>query len=490
MIEITNFGKHYGDFVAVANLNLKIPAGEMFGFIGPNGAGKSTTIRFLATLLQATHGEATVNGHSVTRDPIAVRRSIGYMPDNFGVYDGMKVWEFLDFFAVAYQVPAARRKEVLSDVLELLDLTHKRDDYVNGLSRGMKQRLCLAKTLVHDPPVLILDEPASGLDPRARLEVKALLKELRKMGKTILISSHILTELADCCTSIGIIERGQLLLHGPIDKVYRQINKNRHIEVRFTGSPEAGIGLIQSDPNVKRVDVNARTCVFEMVGQDADVQRLISQIETRETLTVDRQKLELGDLGQIENSGVAARTIPGGPGARRQIDREHDLLARAKRPLADAQLTQAVALPRQNGKGARADLGVERTLIPGGNFVESFGAIRHHAHEHIDAAGGAFRVRRAVQIAGQLQAFLQRHEIDAASFQHGPFGQIERMHEGIGGEARFHLDALAGQEAGADAIGDRPQPQIEARRLDLVGIEGRRGQDRALGRQLLDCFVW
>lgn len=278
MIEITNFGKHYGDFVAVANLNLKIPAGEMFGFIGPNGAGKSTTIRFLATLLQATHGEATVNGHSVTRDPIAVRRSIGYMPDNFGVYDGMKVWEFLDFFAVAYQVPAARRKEVLSDVLELLDLTHKRDDYVNGLSRGMKQRLCLAKTLVHDPPVLILDEPASGLDPRARLEVKALLKELRKMGKTILISSHILTELADCCTSIGIIERGQLLLHGPIDKVYRQINKNRHIEVRFTGSPEAGIGLIQSDPNVKRVDVNARTCVFEMVGQDSDVQRLMRQL--------------------------------------------------------------------------------------------------------------------------------------------------------------------------------------------------------------------
>ncbi len=278
MIEITNFGKQYGDFVAVANLNLKINAGEMFGFIGPNGAGKSTTIRFLATLLKASHGEALVNGHSVTRDPIAVRRSIGYMPDNFGVYDGMKVWEFLDFFAVAYQVPAARRKQVLSDVLELLDLTHKRDDYVNGLSRGMKQRLCLAKTLVHDPPVLILDEPASGLDPRARLEVKALLKELRKMGKTILISSHILTELADCCTSIGIIERGQLLLHGPIDKVYRKITTNRHIEVRFTGNPEVGIGLIQSDPNVKHVEVNTRSCDVEMKGSDADVQRLMRQL--------------------------------------------------------------------------------------------------------------------------------------------------------------------------------------------------------------------
>ena len=187
----------------------------MFGFIGPNGAGKSTTIRFLATLLRATAGEGIVNGHSVTQDPIGVRKSVGYMPDNFGVYDGMKVWEFLDFFAVAYQIPKSRRKAVIGDVLELLDLTHKRDDFVNGLSRGMKQRLCLAKTLVHDPPVLILDEPSSGLDPRARLEVKALLKELRAMGKTILISSHILTELADCCTSIGIIERGQLLAARP-----------------------------------------------------------------------------------------------------------------------------------------------------------------------------------------------------------------------------------------------------------------------------------
>lgn len=278
MIELKNFGKQYGDFVAVANLNLKIEAGEMFGFIGPNGAGKSTTIRFLATLLKASVGEGIVNGCSVTRDPIGVRRSVGYMPDNFGVYDGMKVWEFLDFFAVAYQVPRARRKEVLSDVLELLDLTHKRDDFVNGLSRGMKQRLCLAKTLVHDPPVLILDEPASGLDPRARLEVKALLKELRNMGKTILISSHILTELADCCTSIGIIERGQLLLHGPIDKVYRQITSNQRIDIRFQGNPEQGLSLIRSDPHVTNVAVNGRGATIEMKGTDAEVQRLLRQL--------------------------------------------------------------------------------------------------------------------------------------------------------------------------------------------------------------------
>ena len=278
MIELINFGKMYGDFTAVENLNLKIEAGEMFGFIGPNGAGKSTTIRFLATLLRATYGEGIVNGCSVTRDPLQVRHNVGYMPDAFGVYDGMKVWEFLDFFAVAYQIPRSRRKAVIGDVLELLDLTHKRDDFVNGLSRGMKQRLCLAKTLVHDPPVLILDEPASGLDPRARLEVKALLKELRRMGKTILISSHILTELADCCTSIGIIERGQLLLHGPIDDVYRRIRGNRQIHVKFIDKMDVGLSVIRSSPHARNVEVEDRSCIIEMTGEDTDVDRLLRQI--------------------------------------------------------------------------------------------------------------------------------------------------------------------------------------------------------------------
>jgi ABC-2 type transport system ATP-binding protein len=306
MIELKNFSKSYGDFVAVANLNLKIAAGEMFGFIGPNGAGKSTTIRFLATLLRATAGEGTVNGHSVTNDPIGVRKSIGYMPDNFGVYDGMKVWEFLDFFAVAYEIPKTRRKAVIGDVLELLDLTHKRDDFVNGLSRGMKQRLCLAKTLVHDPPVLILDEPSSGLDPRARLEVKALLKELRSMGKTILISSHILTELADCCTSIGIIERGQLLLHGPIETVYRQIQRNRHIEVRFTGDPAAGVSLIRSDPKVENVEINARSCRVELAGEDTDVQRLMRQLVNAEVGLVSFAEKEptLEDVFMMVTKGL------------------------------------------------------------------------------------------------------------------------------------------------------------------------------------------
>jgi ABC-2 type transport system ATP-binding protein len=278
MIELLDFGKDYGDFTAVERLNLKIDAGEMFGFIGPNGAGKSTTIRFLATLLRASRGEGTVNGFSVTQQPMEVRQSVGYMPDSFGVYDGMRVWEFLDFFAVAYRISRAQRKKVIADVLELLDLGHKRDDFVNGLSRGMKQRLCLAKTLVHDPPVLILDEPASGLDPRARIEVKALLKELRRMGKTILISSHILTELADCCTSIGIIERGQLLMHGPIHDVYRRIRGNRMIEVRFTENMDAGLSVIRSSPHLRDMQVEDHSAVLELETDDDGVAELLQQL--------------------------------------------------------------------------------------------------------------------------------------------------------------------------------------------------------------------
>jgi ABC-2 type transport system ATP-binding protein len=278
MIELIDFSKKYGDFVAVERLNLKIEAGELFGFIGPNGAGKSTSIRFLATLLKATGGEGIVNGFSVSRDPLNVRRSVGYMPDNFGVYDGMKVWEFLDFFAVTYQIPRTKRKQVIGDVLDLLDLAHKRNDFVNGLSRGMKQRLCLAKTLVHDPPVLILDEPSSGLDPRARLEVKALLKELRRMGKTILISSHILSELADCCTSIGIIERGQLLMHGPIDEVYRRIRRNPIIEIKVIDRMDIALHVVRSLPEARDVQSFDHRITVELEADDSQVAGLMERL--------------------------------------------------------------------------------------------------------------------------------------------------------------------------------------------------------------------
>jgi ABC-2 type transport system ATP-binding protein len=278
MIELINFTKHYGELIAVNSLNLKIEPGEMFGFIGPNGAGKSTTIRFLSTLLKATSGDGIVNGHRVSKDPMGVRRSIGYMPDNFGVYDGMRVWEFLDFFALAYQIPRSRRKQVIGDVLDLLDLGGKRESYVNSLSRGMKQRLCLAKTLVHDPPVLILDEPTSGLDPRARIEIKALFKELRHMGKTILISSHILGELADCCTSIGIIERGRLLMHGPMDEVYKNIRRNRIVKIHFLANMETGVSIIRSMPEARDVQIENHTVTVELAADDAQIANLLERL--------------------------------------------------------------------------------------------------------------------------------------------------------------------------------------------------------------------
>ncbi|GIW87391.1 MAG: ABC transporter ATP-binding protein [Isosphaeraceae bacterium] len=279
MIEVRNFTKRYGDFLAVDDLSFTIPEGEIFGFIGPNGAGKSTTIRFLATLLQPTSGSAYVCGHSVVHDPMAVRRVIGFMPDDFGVYDGMKVWEFLDFFAVAYQIPRAYRKKIIGEVLELLDLTSKRDDYVNGLSRGMKQRLCLGKTLVHNPPVLILDEPASGLDPRARVEIKSLLTELRAMKKTILISSHILSELADFCTTIGIIERGRLLAAGSIQEIQKQLRTHRVLKVGLVGEdvPRA-LAMLRAEPAVQHVESYDHTITCEFQGEDGDKARLLHRL--------------------------------------------------------------------------------------------------------------------------------------------------------------------------------------------------------------------
>jgi ABC-2 type transport system ATP-binding protein len=279
MIEVSHFTKRYGEFVAVDDLSFQIEKGEIFGFIGPNGAGKSTTIRFLATLLRPTAGEGRVAGFSVTSDPMAVRRVIGFMPDDFGVYDGMKVWEFLDFFAVAYEIPRSYRRKIIGEVLELLELSHKRDDYVNGLSKGMKQRLCLAKTLVHDPPVLILDEPASGLDPRARLEMKALLNELKQMGKTILISSHILSELADFCTSIGIIERGKLLAAGSIQDIQQQIRSHRVLKVRVLDeNTERAAGVLRDDPAIRMVESYDHTLTAEFEGQDPDMARLLDRL--------------------------------------------------------------------------------------------------------------------------------------------------------------------------------------------------------------------
>ncbi len=254
MIRTYGLTKRYGSLTAVDHLDLAIGQGDIFGFIGPNGAGKTTTIKMLSTLIRPTEGFAEVCGYNIIKEADDVKRVIGYMPDFFGVYDDMKVWEYLDFFAMAYEIEAARRPRIINDVLELTDLTPKRDAYVESLSRGMKQRLCLAKTLVHDPKVLLLDEPASGLDPRARIEMRELLQELRRLGKTILISSHILTELADFCNTIGIIEQGKLLVAGPVEAIMRQLHGARVIEVRVKGDVERAAAVLAAHAAVQRVE--------------------------------------------------------------------------------------------------------------------------------------------------------------------------------------------------------------------------------------------
>jgi ABC-2 type transport system ATP-binding protein len=225
MIETRDLTKMYGELYALNRLTLRLEKGDVYGFIGPNGAGKTTTMRILATLLNPTWGEASVCGYSIYNNAKEIRRLMGYMPDFFGVYDDMKVVEYLEFFAAAYRITGPERRRKCDQVLELVDLGYKRDALVTSLSRGMTQRLGLARVLLHDPQVLLLDEPASGLDPRARIEMRALLKELRKMGKTILVSSHILPELADICNKIGIIERGELLFDGDVQSAIRQVRQ-------------------------------------------------------------------------------------------------------------------------------------------------------------------------------------------------------------------------------------------------------------------------
>ena len=235
MIETVGLTKRYRDRVALADLNLKIEQGDVFGFIGPNGAGKSTTIKILATLLRPTSGMARVAGFSVDAGVREIRRAMGYMPDFFGLYDDLTVREYLEFFAAAYKIRGKARKKVIDDVLALVDLGHRADAQIDALSRGMQQRLSLARVLLHDPKVLLLDEPASGLDPRARVEFREIIKELRRMGKTVLISSHILPELADMCNKVGIIEKGRLVASGSVDEVIQRAQGERWVVFAVQG---------------------------------------------------------------------------------------------------------------------------------------------------------------------------------------------------------------------------------------------------------------
>ena len=253
MIETNDLTKMYGELYALNRLNLKLQQGDVYGFIGPNGAGKTTTMRILATLLNPSWGEASVCGYSIYTGSKEIRRVIGYMPDFFGVYDDMKVIEYLEFFASAYRIKGPARRKICEEVLELVDLTYKRDALVTSLSRGMTQRLGLARTLLHDPQVLLLDEPASGLDPRARIEMRALLKELRSMGKTILVSSHILPELADLCNKIGIIEQGQLLVNGAVTDVMKQVRSDIVLNIAVSNRMTDAANTLENQPEVESV---------------------------------------------------------------------------------------------------------------------------------------------------------------------------------------------------------------------------------------------
>jgi ABC-2 type transport system ATP-binding protein len=273
--------KRYDSTLAVAGVDLTVDRGEIYGIVGPNGAGKTTTLRMLATLLRPSAGTAEIDGWSVTQDPDQVRRVLGFMPDVFGVYDDMKVWEYLDFFARCYGLPAARRRRMIGDLLELVDLGDKRDDYVQTLSRGMEQRLCLAHALVHDPGVLLLDEPASGLDPRARVELRELLRELRSLGKTILISSHILPELEELCTSVAIIDRGQVLAQGRVSDIERRLRFGAVLRVRLLAEGEAleaARERFAADPDVASAAIlDDGTIELGFRGDDAATARLLSE---------------------------------------------------------------------------------------------------------------------------------------------------------------------------------------------------------------------
>ncbi len=303
IIETKGLTKRYKTVTAVKDLTLSVEEGAIYGFVGPNGAGKTTTMHILTTLLHPTAGEAWVGGYSVTKQPRDVRRIIGYMPDFFGVYDDMKVWEYLDFFAACYDIPEAERPALIRDLLELVDLSHRAEDMVDTLSRGMKQRLCLARTLAHDPQVLILDEPASGLDPRARVEIRQLLVELAGMGKTVFFSTHILSDVSEICTQVGIIEAGQLVMEGSLEEMQRQLVPHREIVVTLLGEVDRAREMLVGIPGVEAVEelrpenTHDRLHV-SLAGEDEDVSKLLATL-VRAGLPVMHFMEETRDLESV-----------------------------------------------------------------------------------------------------------------------------------------------------------------------------------------------
>ena len=255
MITAENLTKVYGKRTALDHVSFEVPEGEIFGFVGPNGAGKTTTLRILAALLEPSDGHASIGGVDVAKQPDLVHSRLGYMPDFFGVYDQLTVSEYLDFYAACYRQPKQRRTKVVAELLELIGLTERRGQMVDTLSRGLKQRLCLARALVHDPVVLLLDEPASGLDPRARVDMREILKELRRMGKTIVISSHILPELTELCTMIGIIDHGRMQVTGSVQEVVQQLSAGRRVRIAVIGDKEAAMALLKPLAAIREIEI-------------------------------------------------------------------------------------------------------------------------------------------------------------------------------------------------------------------------------------------
>ncbi|MFO0904711.1 MAG: ABC transporter ATP-binding protein [Pirellulales bacterium] len=278
MIKTVDLTKKYGEMYAIRSINLDLQAGDLFGFIGPNGAGKTTTMRILATLLNPTWGEAYVCGQSIYTQPREIRRLVGYMPDFFGVYDDMKVIEYLEFFAAAYRIRGPQRRKVCDEKLELVDLDFKRDAYANTLSRGQTQRLGLARVLLHDPQVLLLDEPLSGLDPRARIEMRAVLRRLGQQGKTIMVSSHILPELADICNKVGIISQGVMSVNSTVEDVMKQVRQRIVLHIEVTDRPEAAAKLLESHKTVEGVGLEQLRLIVTLKPDVADYSDLSCQL--------------------------------------------------------------------------------------------------------------------------------------------------------------------------------------------------------------------
>jgi ABC-2 type transport system ATP-binding protein len=291
VIETRQLTKRYGDLIAVDHIDLKLEEGDVFGFIGPNGSGKTTTMRMLATLLNPDYGEAYVCGKSIYTHPQEIRRLVGYMPDFFGVYDDMSVIEYLEFFAAAYRIDGPARRKICEEKLELVDMSFKRDAMVNQLSRGQTQRIGLARVLLHEPQVLLLDEPASGLDPRARIEIRNLLKRLGELKKTVIVSSHILPELADVCTRVGMIEKGVLIVDGYVNEVMKKARESQMLEVRVTENSEQAAALLEQHDDVARVSMRGET-IEVTLNQNVDDYSFLPQMmfEAGYRLTLFREE--------------------------------------------------------------------------------------------------------------------------------------------------------------------------------------------------------